>query len=118
VAEEDHLLPEDNSSCGCFTAPHDFLITDTELGMDEHFATVSLLTCSLCSQHWLRYFYEIEAFTASGRWYLGAITAEQAMQVSAGNARATMERLSWYYFGGSFYEGKSGRTSGMIFLFP
>jgi len=86
--------------------------------MDEHFGTASLLRCSLCGQRWLKYFYEIEAFTASGRWYLGAITAEQAMQVSAGNARATMERLSWYYFGGSFYEGKSGRTSGMIFLFP
>ncbi len=86
--------------------------------MDEYFATVSLLSCSVCGQHWLRYFYEIEAFTASGRWYLGPITVEQASQVSADYAKTTLEGLSWYFFGGSFYEGKSGRTSGKILLFP
>jgi hypothetical protein len=118
VAEEDHLLPEGEASCGCFTAPHDFLITDTELGLDEHFGTASLLRCSLCGQRWLRYFYEIEAFTASGRRYLGPITVEQASRVSAENAKTTLEGLSWYFFGGSFYGGKSGRTSGNILLFP
>jgi hypothetical protein len=29
-----------------------------------------------------------------------------------------MEGLEWYYYGGSFYYGKSGRTSGKIILYP
>jgi hypothetical protein len=115
VADENQHIPECDALCGCFTVPHDFLITDTELGMDEHFGTASLLRCSICGQQWLRYFYEVEAFTASGRWYLGPISAEQ---VSADNAKTTLEGLSWYFFGGSFYGGKSGKTSGKILLFP
>ena len=84
---------ESAASCGCFTAPHDFLVTEHELGMDEHFGTASLLRCSLCSQRWLMYFYEIEAFTASGRWYLGTVSAEQARHLTAENAKATLENF-------------------------
>jgi hypothetical protein len=46
-------------------------MVDKELGMDGRFAQVSLLVCSRCGQQWLRYSYEVEAFSASGRWYLG-----------------------------------------------
>jgi hypothetical protein len=58
--------------------------------MDEHFAEVSLYTCSVCGQGWLKYFYEVEAFTASGRWYVGAIPAEQASHLTAEHAKATL----------------------------
>jgi len=118
VADENQHIPECDALCGCFTAPYDFLVTDNDLGMDEHFGTASLLRCSLCGQRWLRYFYEIEAFTASGRWYLGAITAEQASRLSADNAKIILERLSWYFYGGSYYGGQSGRASGKIALNP
>jgi len=84
--------------------------------MDDHYAEVSLLVCSSCGQRWLRYFYELEAFTASGRWYLGAITGEQAARLTAENAKATLESLNWYFYGGSYYWGKSGKTSGRIWL--
>jgi hypothetical protein len=84
--------------------------------MDEHYAEITLLRCSVCSQHWLRYFYELEAFTASGRWYLGAITVEQAAQLTLENAKATLEGLGWYFYGGSYYRGKSGKTSGGVLL--
>ena len=52
----------------------------------------------------VRYFYEVEAFTASGRWYLGAITG--------------LEGLGWYFYGDSYYGGKNGRASGRTFLNP
>ena len=84
--------------------------------MDDHYAEVSLLVCSSCGQRWLRYFYELEAFTASGRWYLGAITGEQAARMTAESAKATLESLNWYFYGGSYYWGKSGKTSGRIWL--
>ena len=86
--------------------------------MDGNYAEVSLLICSVCGQSWLRYFYEIEAFPASGRWYLGAIKAEQASRMKVENAKATLESLSWYFYGGSYFEGRRGKTSGRIYLFP
>jgi len=118
VAEEDHLQGERSAPCGCIIAPSSSLIDDKELGMDEDFAQISLLVCPACGRHWLRYFYELEAFTASGRWYLGAITAEQASNLTVKIAKATLEGLSWYFYGGSYYGGQSGGASGRIFLNP
>jgi hypothetical protein len=118
VVEKDQDQPEQAASCGCFTEPNLFLENDRELGMDGSFAEVSLLTCSVCGQQWLRYFYEVEAFTASGRWYLGAITEEQVALLTDENAKAALENLDWYFYGGSYYRGKSGRTSGSLSLNP
>jgi hypothetical protein len=82
--------------------------------MDERYAVVTLLACPECGQLWLRYHYEVEAFTASGRWYLGAITAQQASLLTVENAKATLEGLSWYIYGGSYYGGRSDRASGSL----
>jgi hypothetical protein len=107
-----------HESCGCFASPHDHLINIKELGMDNWFAEVSLHTCRDCGQHWLRYFYEVEAFTGSGRWYLGAVTPEQISTLTPENAKDALGKLDWYYYGGSYYEGRSGRASGKIILNP
>lgn len=103
-----------NETCECFHMPYDKLLTHKELGMDAMYAQVSVLICPLCRQHWLRYHYELEAFTASGRWFLGAITEQQAARADAHNAKATLEGLGWYFYGGSYYEGRSGRISGPL----
>lgn len=84
--------------------------------MDSRFAEVSVLVCRECGQRWLRYFYEVESFSGSGRWYLGAITPEQATALSAEQAKAMLEQLSWYYYGGSYFQGRSGKTAGEILL--
>ena len=107
-----------NESCACFNVPYQNLSNYRELGMDESFAEVSALVCRSCGQHWLRYFYEHEAFTASGRWYLGTITPEQVSTLTAGNAKCLLEGLDWYYYGGSYYGGRGGKASGEISLFP
>ncbi|HUE82841.1 MAG TPA: hypothetical protein VMM84_12080 [Pyrinomonadaceae bacterium] len=84
--------------------------------MDRCYAEVSVLVCRSCGQHWLRYFYEHEAFTGSGRWYLGAITPEQLSALTADAAKSLLEGLDWYYR--SAYGGGSRKTSGEITLFP
>jgi hypothetical protein len=56
-------------TCFCHTAPSGKLIVVRELGMDQHYAEVSLLVCPDCRQSWLRYLYELEAISNSGRWY-------------------------------------------------
>lgn len=86
--------------------------------MDERFAAVSLWTCPRCGQRWLRYEYEVEAFTASGRWYLGPVTARQAEELTASQAKTTLESLDWYYYGGSYFDGRIGKASGDILLNP
>lgn len=110
--------PGSPESCRCFAAPSNNLSVVRELGMDMRSAEVSVLVCRDCGQYWLRYFYEVEAFTASGRWYLGAISPEQASSFSPDDAKGTLERLRWYYYGGSYYEGRSGKASGEILLNP
>ena len=109
---------EPPQACGCFAAPYGHSMKVTELGMDEGFAEVSVLTCNGCGQNWLRYFYEVEAFTASGRWYLGAITPAELSSLTLENAKGILEGLSWYYYGGSYYDGLSGKSSGSILLIP
>ena len=84
--------------------------------MDERYAQITLLVCPLCGQLWLRYHYELEYISRSGRWYLGAVPQEQARGLTAQNAKSTLEGLSWYFYGGSYFGGKRGRTSGPLDL--
>ncbi len=104
--------------CGCLDSPGKGLVIERELGMDHNFAEVSLLICPRCSRRWLRYFYEVEAFTGSGRWYLGVISEKQAVRIDVDNAKTILENLDWYYYGGSYFRGKVGKTRGRIPLNP
>src|SRR6266508_5812796 len=103
-------------ACMCFTAPTSRLVGVKELGLDNQLAEVAVLICQDCGQHWLRYVYEVEAFTGSGRWCLGAITPEQFTALTVEQAKTTMENLDWYYYDGSYYQGRNGRSSGTIML--
>jgi hypothetical protein len=104
--------------CRCLDSPGSSLQDDRNLGMDRNFAEVSLCVCGSCGRHWIRYYYEVEAFSKSGRWYLGPISSEQAAFVTADQARSTLEQLDWYFYGGSYYGGETGRSSGPITLSP
>lgn len=104
------------SACPCLTNPLENLEPFQDLGMDRHFAEVSLLVCRECGQYWLRYFFELEAFTGSGSWYLGPIPAQQRSKLSAETAKSILEGLDWYDYGGSYFHGRRGRTSGPIYL--
>ena len=105
-----------DSTCGCLESPIGRGIQVRELGMDSRFAEVSVFQCRDCSRHWLRYFYEVEAFTRSGRWYVGCVTPEQFDGLTVENAKGVMEALDCYLYGGSYYDGLTGRTSGEINL--
>jgi hypothetical protein len=117
MADEERS-PGAPEACGCFDVPYTHLGPARELGMDGRFAEVSVLACRDCGQLWLRYFYEVEAFTGSGRWYLGAITPGQLSALSPGNAQVMMEGLGWYFYGGSYFEGRSGKRRGELLLNP
>lgn len=84
--------------------------------MDRHYAQVTLHACPDCGRRWLHYFYEIEAFSRSGRWYLGVLSPKQEAALDVENARDLLGQLDWYFFGGSYYEGRTGKASGVIRL--
>jgi hypothetical protein len=93
--------------CVCRTPP--FRYTDFDeraVGVDEtggRFAEVTVARCKVCSQYWLRYFYEFEAFTASGRWYRAAVSEEEAASATPSNALELLGRQPWHFRGGSFF---------------
>jgi hypothetical protein len=118
MLSDDHEAPGSPEVCGCFAAPLTNLQDARDLGIDSHFAEVSVLACENCGQPWLRYFYEVEAFTASGRWYLGAITKAQISDLTPAEAKPILQGLRWYFYGGSFFEGRIGKSSGPILLSP
>jgi hypothetical protein len=103
------------AECGCLTDPLRLLADARHLGVDDRYGEASLLTCPACGRRWLRYFHEMEAFSRSGRWYLGLLDANRAPP-AAGEARDLLSALPWYFFGGSFNDGRIGRGSGPIIL--
>jgi hypothetical protein len=102
--------------CACLDVPGKQLSPRRELGMDSHYAEASVWACRVCGRRWLRYFYENEAITGSGRWYLGHITPARALGITANEARQALSGLEWYHAGGSYFDGRAGRGSGDILL--
>lgn len=103
-------------ACACRDAPGKQLRVWRELGMDAAYAEATVLVCRACGRRWLRYFYENEAITGSGRWYLGHIPAARALGMTAHEARQVLAGLAWYHTGGSYFDGRIGRGAGKIML--
>ena len=108
------------TDCRCMAPPFDFADFDSEpLGIDQtngRFAEVSVETCRACGAKWLRYFVEFEAFTASGRWYRGLVTAERLRTLTPELAVTLLESLPWYFYGGSYFQTTGRRGSGRVFF--
>ena len=107
-----------DAACRCLVAPRGDLTLVCELGMDRWFAEISLLRCPDCARRWLRYLYQLEATTGSGRWYLGLMPPGATALPAAADAKQILESLDWYFYGGSYYQGNIGRKSGAIILTP
>ncbi|MEQ1823176.1 MAG: hypothetical protein ABL949_11745 [Fimbriimonadaceae bacterium] len=104
------------SDCPCFGEPSSALEVVHSLGMDEEYGESWLLKCPDCGQFWLRYLYENEGFTGSGRWYLGAIDSERALSINGTRAKSELGSLTNYFVGGSYYGGEVNSRSGPIRL--
>lgn len=111
-------MPDPVIDCNCQASLPEGLRLYRDLGMDSNYAEVSIHVVPECGHYWLRYYYGVEAFSASGRFYLGMITAEQAVDLSAAEAKSALEAMPWYYYGGSYFDGRSGKTAGPIRLNP
>jgi hypothetical protein len=101
--------------CICFQSTQQRDVPFSVVGMTDDYADITIGKCPKCGQVWLRYLYENEGFTGSGRWYLGAISDVQANLIQANQAKAILEGLEWFWFGGSYYGGRISVSSGSVF---
>jgi hypothetical protein len=100
--------------CACMSprCRHD-AYDETDVGRDEtngRFGDVTILRCKHCGNIWLKYQVEYEAFTKSGRWFLGLISDETSKLITAENAIAALDSLDWRFMGGSYFESAGFKT--------
>ncbi len=95
-------------ACRCFEPPFHYADFESRaVGVDEtdgRFAEVTVERCCQCGQHWLRYFYEHEAFSRSGRWYRALLTPDEVASVTVASAVALLSARDWHFRGGSYFD--------------
>lgn len=95
------------ADCKCCIPPLSHTDYDTiNIGVDKSsgaYADVSVEVCKLCGAKWLRYQFEYEHLTASGRWYRGIVPDTIAAAVTPESAISILEGLSWWLYGGSYF---------------
>jgi hypothetical protein len=105
--------------CPCLEAPLAssqyeviaYLGVDTAHG---RYGEVTLRRCRHCGCRWLHYQVEYEAFSGSGRYFMGLITPQSAETLTAEAAVSYLNSLDWHLYGGSYFGGKAGRTRGKV----
>lgn len=86
-----------------------------DVGEDDSYGEVSVLTCRRCRATWLRHFHEVEGISRSGRWHCGRVEPSVAATIAAGNALATIQSLPTYFVGGSALDGVVSRIDSQSF---
>ena len=105
----------DTPACPCLNEPlaYNHYRPLRFVGIDPaagRYGEVNIWQCLACGRLWLHYLLEQEAFTGSGRYFMGLISAEEAGCITPNEAFAYLNRLEWRLFGGSYF-GRKGRTS-------
>jgi hypothetical protein len=88
-----------------------------DVGVDEthgRFGAVDIWQCKTCGRLWVHYHVEYEAFTASGRYFMGLITVEKAQIIKPDQVVDYLDQLDWHLYGGSYF-GSKGRSSGKVY---
>jgi hypothetical protein len=113
---ETEMSPQPVDGCVCLDAGAPFNTFETRaLGCDEtdgRFGQATLDRCRRCGRIWLRYVVEYEAFSRSGRWARGLIREDDVETLTPETALGRLHGLAWYLYGGSYFNGASGRRSG------
>lgn len=82
------------------------------LGTDGAQAEVTVETCTCCGATWLEYFFEDHY--DNGSRCRGLVSAALTREVTAQSAAALLGELPWYWLGGTYYFGKTSRSSGAV----
>jgi hypothetical protein len=101
--------------CGCMQPPfytttfEDYKIIGTDMTLGR-FGYVNIIKCNKCSNLWLHYMVEYESYSNSGRWFRGFIKEEEMADITPENAVDFLNKLDWYFYGGSYFRLTIGKT--------
>jgi hypothetical protein len=70
---------------------------------DGRYADVTTFKCGRCNRRWLRYQFENEEISQSGRWTEALIAEATLIHINPENAEKFIEVQDWYIFGGSYH---------------
>jgi len=103
---------QEEEACPCLEGDTYYLnFEERSLGVDRDFGEATVYRCKRCGRYWLHYHVEYEYLTAAGRWFRGPIAPEVAASATAASAKQILERLDWYFRGGSAFGGQVIKTS-------
>ena len=101
--------------CQCMVPPfHSADFDVTPVGVDQpngRYGDVSVARCRRCGQHWLHYYVAYEAFERSGRWFRGMVSAWRARRIRPETAIEQLEKMKWFFYGGSYYNTDGKRSA-------
>jgi hypothetical protein len=106
-----------NIGCTCINGESNFsdFAEVKYLGLDsDHYGEVSISTCKNCGRYFVEYFYEHEAFTASGRRFKGLIEKERITNFTPNDALTYLNSIGWHWASGSYYHGNVHKTTAEI----
>jgi len=110
-----HASEQNPQECPCRSGDTFYQNFDERsVGVDRDFGEVTVSRCKRCGQLWLNYLMEYEYLTGAGRWFRGPITPKVAASVTAANATKLLEKLDWYFRGGSAFGGIFKTSPGQL----
>lgn len=81
---------------------------------DGRHGEVRIKTCKTRGSTWLHYFVEFEYRSNSGRWYRGSVSPESVENLNPAQAAEVLERLPWFFYGGSYFQSNGARGGGRV----
>jgi len=107
-----------NENCPCQSATARFdVFHSVDVGLDMthgRHGEVRIKTCKTCGSTWLHYFVEFEYRSNSGRWYRGSVSPESVENLNPAQAAEVLERLPWFFYGGSYFQSNGVRGGGCV----
>ena len=108
------------NDCVCMTPPFNYKnYESTNIGDDltnGRYGEVSIKKCMKCGKLWLDYHVEYEGYSGSGRWFRGLISENEASNIAPCSAVNFLEKLDWYFYGGSYFSSTGKMGSGKVMV--
>ena len=77
---------------------------------------LDVCTCKECGSHWLWYSIEDEQRAGWGKWFRGLLPSGAVEGLTADEAFAILEDLTWHFYGGSYYRTAGERSPGPVYV--
>ena len=104
--------------CKCYTPPldyRDYVITEVGTDFSKNlYGEVTSEVCKHCGTIWIKYLFECEGFTESGRWYRAVITKKNLRGFTPEQAIDHISNVGWHLYGGSYFRSSGKVGSGRI----